>query len=241
MIISCKRPVTIEELLEPLRKRYRLDGPLLESEEDLVKDPDFAAAAAAAAGSLVDDRRRKLDDGQEPADKRLRTWCRASGDGPEAGAGGDGGGASSGCDREATIRHWAEAVIRELHGCPSVEAASQRCVRTLAQFEAEVRQAAFREATPAAHEPRQDEDDDAPLPNSDLQGLHHTNKVLMRAVHHLAERCRRFEANAAEVDTLKQALEQSQEARQRLAHSNEVLQGHLKLHLDTCRDGYPSF
>eukprot|EP00434_Breviolum_minutum_P016308 symbB.v1.2.014370.t1/scaffold956.1/size149065/3 len=64
--------------------------------------------------------------------------------------------------------------------------------------------------------------------------LQHTNKVLLRAVHHLAERSRRLESSSCEVHSLRQALEQSQEAQRRLQHSNQVLQEHLKVHLNAC-------
>lgn len=249
MLVSCKRPVSFEELLEPLQKRCRPDAVMCDDpyaghpgHAAWGQEPAYGSALGPACSS---GRRHAMEDGIEPPDKRLRL-----GPGPVPLAG---SGASAPCSgerdrdgerdernaerdgerdgereaREASIRGWTEAIIRALHGCPSVEEAAQRCARALLEFEAEVRQAALRE-----EERREDERPDSP------QGLQHTNRVLMRAVHHLAERCRRLEAGAAEVAQVQQALEQSQEAQRRLAHSNEVLQGHLKLHLDSCR-GHP--
>eukprot|EP00438_Fugacium_kawagutii_P006122 Skav220130 [mRNA] locus=scaffold731:315903:321762:- [translate_table: standard] len=37
-----------------------------------------------------------------------------------------------------------------------------------------------------------------------------------------------------EVQSLRQALEQSQDVQRRLQHSNQVLQEHLKVHLNAC-------
>lgn len=219
-----------EDFLEPLFKRCRLDVCMTGPEDWHAQDQaSFASAAAAVAADL--DRRRclQMDDLQEPAMKRLRGLSAASdaaassvgaAASQEAQASGNGG-------REASIRVWTEALVRTLQGCPSVEEAMHRCSGALLEFEAEVRQTALREADAAAAE------EDRPQECSP-QNLQHTNRVLMRAVHHLAERCRRLEAGTAETPALRQALEQSQEAQRRLSHSNQVLQEHLKVHLNGC-------
>merc|ERR1712110_13607 len=66
--------------------------------------------------------------------------------------------------------------------------------------------------------------------------LPYENKILKRAVLHLADRYRRMEANVSakvqEAAMLQHALEQSQEVQRRLAHSNEMLQGHLRLQMN---------
>merc|ERR1712232_961823 len=66
--------------------------------------------------------------------------------------------------------------------------------------------------------------------------LGYETKILKRAVIHLADRCRRIEANAAtsagEVAMLRQALEHSNGSQRRLTHANEMLQGHLRLQMD---------
>merc|ERR1719265_2761718 len=72
------------------------------------------------------------------------------------------------------------------------------------------------------------QDDDRP------QTTQPSSKVLMRAVYHLAERCKRLKASSEERAVLQQQLEQSQMDQRRLAHSNEMLQSHLKLHLGEC-------
>lgn len=154
--------------------------------------------------------------------------------------------------REVALRAWAEAMVRALHGCPSIDAAMQRCTRLLSDVDAEARQAALlehsereqavvaeREAAEAATSEARGGRDGEERPPDTIQGLVHTKGVLMRAVHHLAERCRRLEASDKEVAVLTQALQQAEEAKRRLAHSNEVLQGHLRLHLDSCRPWPP--
>merc|ERR1712014_73882 len=118
---------------------------------------------------------------------------------------------------------------KSLHGCPSVEQAAQRCAAVLSEFETEVRQMVLREAEQA----RATNSEEA---SSNQSRLQHTNKVLLRAVHHLAERCRRMEdgSREEELQSLRQALEQAQDAQRRLQHSNEVLQEHIKIHLNSC-------
>lgn len=219
MLLSCKRIPTYDELLEPLWKRYRLDVPM-DGPEDCL-----GGASSSATDPCLPDlglgRRQQMDDiSEEPVNKRFRT------------------GDLSCNQEEATVRRWAETIVQKLHGCPSVEEAAQRCGQALVEFGTEVRQAALREVetTPEAEPPadvRVDVDERGA--EGSPQNLQHTNKVLMRAVHHLAERCRRLEATAAEIPALQQALEQSQDTQRRLQHSNEVLQEHLKVHLNSFR------
>merc|ERR1712137_734429 len=137
-------------------------------------------------------------------------------------------------DREPTIRKAAETVVRFLHDSSSVDDALQRGVRALNEFEAEVRHAAAHDISGEVPDSEVFGGEERPAAPSAPQV---TNKVLMRAVHHLAERCRRLDAGASEVESLRQELEQSRETQQRLAHSNEVLQEHLKIHLNRCRCG----
>ncbi|CAK9079565.1 unnamed protein product [Durusdinium trenchii] len=224
MLVSCKRPVTTEELLEPLFKRSRLHdvsmvGPDEPSpvavQEASSCDTDFVEAAAEAVEEA--ELRRPVDSQDQPALKRLRGMIEGSN-----------ASASSSEAKEASVNHWAEALVKSLHCCPSVEQAVQRCGVALTEFGSQVRLAALREAEQTREEMR---------PNTieaTCSRLQSTNKVLLRAVHHLAERCRRLEGSSGEVQSLRQALEQSQEAQRRLQHSNQVLQEHLKVHLNAC-------
>eukprot|EP00930_Biecheleria_cincta_P033449 TRINITY_DN23180_c0_g1_i1.p1 TRINITY_DN23180_c0_g1~~TRINITY_DN23180_c0_g1_i1.p1 ORF type:complete len:242 (-),score=66.64 TRINITY_DN23180_c0_g1_i1:77-802(-) len=239
MMVSCKRAVTTEELLEPFMKRSRLHDVCMSGPEPAcwaVADDAMAAAAArdtevvaAAAVAMAEAERRRLlpsCDVQEdqPALKRLRKMFEGMG-AHAATAVPDGT-----ANREASIRHWSEGLVKSLHGCPSVEAAAQRCTAVLSEFETEVRQATLREADQARATSEE---------AGSTQSLQHSNKVLLRAVHHLAERCRRLEdgSREEEIQSLRQALEQSQDAQRRLQHSNEVLQEHIKIHLNACRAG----
>lgn len=223
MIISCKRLLApYADLLEPLQKRSRLDVRMVGSDDD---HQDSVASSSSFACGIDGRRRQHLEDFQEyapeqPAEKRLRLGGGFLGP-PAEGGGTAELGANGAGDREVAIRGWAEATVRSLQNCPSTEEASQRCVRILSDFEAEVQQVALREGdvTEAASE-------------SALQSLQHTKKVLMRAVHHLAQRCRQLEANSAEADELKDALEKSQGTQRRLAHANEMLKEHLRLYVD---------
>ncbi|CAJ1442504.1 unnamed protein product [Effrenium voratum] len=228
MMVSCKRALTAEELLEPFFKRSRLhdvsmvgpDEPSPTTAQETAScDADFLAAAAAAVEEA--ELRRMPDDAQDqPALKRLRGMIEGTSNAAAS--------SSEPVKEEVSVRHWAEALVKSLHGCPSVEQAVQRCGAALNDFGSEVRSAALREADQAREEMR---------PNAietTCSRLQHTNKVLLRAVHHLAERCRRSEGSSNEVQSLRQALEQSQEAQRRLQHSNQVLQEHLKVHLNAC-------
>jgi len=244
MIIGVKRPPVIEELHDPhLSKRYRLDTSL-----DLhpwASADDVLAAVASASGATR--ARSSLDDvpSPPPPEKRLRLNSPSlerspAGEDCTALEGG-GGGRHDDNSAETSIREWAEVVVKALHGCPSVDEAAQRCREVLARFGAEVReQVALREAEASreaaaarAAQAQPSSEDERTTEGS--QGA--TARVLMRAVHHLADRCRRLEAGNSETEMLRQALEQSQEAQKRLQHSNEVLQAHLRLHFGDCTDG----
>ncbi|CAE7406587.1 Pxmp2 [Symbiodinium natans] len=228
MLLSCKRPLTTEELLEPLFKRSRHDvlmGPeehaLVAAQEAAGCDADFVEAAAAAAVEEAEYRRMPDDVQDQPALKRLRGMI----EGPSTAA----APSSEGMSKEALVRHWAEDVVKSLHGCPSVEQAVQRCSAALTDFESQVRSATMREAEQLREEMRANSVEEATCSR-----LQHTNKVLLKAVHHLAGRCRKLEGSSSEVQSLRQALEQSQETQRRLQHSNQVLQEHLKVHLNAC-------
>jgi len=235
MISALKRPPVYDAEFHEHVKRFRL-AQLEEASEDLAPgstnwataEEVIAAALASASACGIDGgngRRSRgsndIDDApQEPVEKRHRVGCGPSSlDGP--------GGVSTGTGsstREEATRGWAQAIVKALHGCPSVEEASKRCARVLEEFEAEVRQATLNEVEQA---PPPSSDEQAPQEGS--QELKHTSRILMRAVHHLAERCRRLEAGNEEMTMLRQALEQSQAEQRRLQHSNEVLQSHLRL------------
>mmetsp|Transcript_83492 Transcript_83492/g.232950 ORF Transcript_83492/g.232950 Transcript_83492/m.232950 type:complete len:273 (-) Transcript_83492:85-903(-) len=250
-------------LLDPhLAKRCRLDGRIPGFDDDSAAGCEQAAAALASAasasiaastpgGAVGSGLRRQhdLDDESEldagpAAVKRLRQMVAdvASGDGassassatPPHGPGGVGD-----CDGEApapsVVEAWAEVLVRDLQDCPSREEALQRCRKALGDFREDVRGAVLRELeTRPDSEPRAAGDDRGSDEND--QGAQHTNGVLRRAVYHLMERCRRLESEPVvqEMATLRQALEQSQETQHRLARSNEVLQSHLRLHIDGC-------
>jgi len=241
MVVRCKRPISTEELLYPFVKRARLHDVCMTGSEEpacwspasdttavsAVRDAEVVATAAAAVAEA--ERRRLLPacDAQEdePALKRLRgmlddafhSACAA----PDSAASNEG---------SASIWQWSEGLVKSLHGCPSVEQAVQRCAEVLSEFESNVSKKAFSQAEQA-----QAASEDA----SRAQSLQHTNKVLLRAVYHLAERCRRLEgaSREEEIQSLRQALDQSQDVQRRLQHSNEVLQEHIKIHINSCRSG----
>lgn len=252
-------------LLDPNHfKRARLDASL-HGPEDYPSPRTSCASEAGVAHavgggwSATESGRRRIhqdmDDDSEadeemqlPADKRLRQMLVAAarnsdvlGDSPSASSiGGNAAvAAENNAEGEAQARGWAETVVLALHGSPSVEEAKRRCSEVLGDFGAEVRKAAIREAD--AQSARSVQENDDTRPQDSLQRLQHSNSVLWRAVRHLAKRCSRFEAEVSapreDISALRNQLEQSQEAQRRLAHSNEVLQGHLRLHLDACRGG----
>eukprot|EP00928_Gymnodinium_smaydae_P044478 TRINITY_DN2966_c1_g4_i1.p1 TRINITY_DN2966_c1_g4~~TRINITY_DN2966_c1_g4_i1.p1 ORF type:complete len:267 (+),score=78.80 TRINITY_DN2966_c1_g4_i1:94-894(+) len=255
MILSCKRPSSWDDLMDPLAKRLRLgllaaegglgvdgeSGAEAEMQARLYAESLLSAASAASTISGAGDRRRPRsccdegEQGDEEAelqdDKRPRTDCGGS----------SSASASASCD--LNVQAWSRTLVQALKGCPSLDEATTRCAGALADFEAEVREAALRDAADASSFAFDEaargasSGDDCGAQEAlheEVQGLQHKNRVLMRAVHHLAERCRNLEARGSDVAELRQALEQSQEAQRRLTHSNEVLQGHLRVHLDSC-------
>lgn len=230
----CERMLSVEEILEPFQKRRRLDA-LLACPEDSASEQDAIGALACSAAekrvhSLL------VDALQEHQDKRLRLGPLPSAADTEE-TGGFPSSNSSGCSgdpglREAAIRGWAENIACALQGCPSTEEAAQRCVRALVEFEAEVRQSTLREAELSQDARGRGASVDEDMQATPSEEMQHKNRVLMRAVNHLAERCRRLEQENSEKAALETALEQAQEVQRRLHHANQVLQGHLKIHLD---------
>lgn len=217
------------DLLGPLQKRGRTDAYMAPEDCFSPSSPTGSSGSGGAASSLAEEtaaRRRQVQEvlqefcAEQPEVKRLRLGDDHLMSEAGASAAGVTSEEESSC-REAAVRQWSEELVRALQGCPSVQEASQRCARVLTAFEADVRQAAAREAEDAGTE--------------SVQTLQQTKKVLMRAVHHLAQRCRQAEACAAEAEGLKEELDKSKDAHRRLAHHNDLLQCHLKLHLDSCR------
>jgi hypothetical protein len=233
MIIGVKRPSSFEDLHDHF-KRYRLEE-VLEDSPGVPGCPSWASTeeviAAAVASSLESSDKLARESStehlpEEPAQKRLRVNESS----PRNGS-------AENSEREASTRSWAEDIIKALHGCPSVDEACQRCMRILTDMEAEVRQATLREAE--CESPSRSGNgcsDERPQQDGSFQSLQHTNRVLMRAVHHLADRCRRHEVGNEEMTMLRQELSKSKESERRLQHSNELLQHHLRLHLGDCSD-----
>lgn len=241
MMVGCKRPISTEDLLDPFMKRSRLHDVCMTGCEETAcwsTSSDATAVSAAcdaevvatAAAAVAEAERRRLlpacdaqDD--EPALKRLRGMlqgeCPSASAVPESTANNEG---------SACIQQWSEGLVKALHGSPSVEHAVERCAAVLSEFEAEVRQTALSQAEHAAPS-----SEDA----SCAQSIQPTKKVLLRAVYHLADRCRRLEgaSREEEIQTLRQALDQSQDVQRRLQHSNEVLQEHIRIHFNSCRNG----
>lgn len=215
----CKRFLApYADLLEPMQKRVRMDG----CQDSFASSSALSCGLEAAAAEPLECRRHEgLHDFQDfapeqPAEKRIRLEGAF---GPAAG-GADLGAHGVG-DGEVALRGWAEALVRSLQNCPSTEEATQRSVRILRDLVGEVQQGSLREGdvTEAASE-------------GALQSLQQTKKVLMRAVNHLAQRCRELQASAGEADELREALERSQEEKRRMNHANEMLKGHLRLYMD---------
>jgi hypothetical protein len=214
-MISVKRPSVFEDFNDHV-KRYRLEDVL---EASSASAEEIAAAAAVVSSFDASERRSRessVERSQEPAHKRLRL-----GESPLG-------------TKEAGLRSWAEDVVQALQGCPSVDEAVQRCARILSDMETEVRQACLREAECETTSRGSHGDSDERPPQEGQQSLQHTNRVLMRAVQNLAEKCRRLEAGNEEITLLRQELEKSEEIQRRLQHSNELLQHHLRIHLDHC-------
>lgn len=220
MSVVCKRLLLpyADLLVEPIHKRSRVDAHMSTAEDDAQSCHDIGITSGSCS-ALADCRRRPPEKEFEelfedqPSDKRSRVGQGMEGPSSDVPPG----------EGDSPVNRWAEDLVRSLQGCPSVEEATQRCSRALGAFEVEVRQNAAREAEVEAAEGAET-----------AQSLQHTKKVLMRAVHHLAQRCRAAESSTAEADSLREELEKSREAQRRLAHHNEMLQCHLRLHLDSC-------
>mmetsp|Transcript_62283 Transcript_62283/g.148680 ORF Transcript_62283/g.148680 Transcript_62283/m.148680 type:complete len:244 (-) Transcript_62283:87-818(-) len=228
MIIGCKRPAAFfDEFTDPLGKRYRLPADTAEETVRAVAEAVVAAAAEATPSGSEKRRGNDIDECPVFADKRLRLSSEGQW------VGGSSREAASQVEKEASVRGWADTMVRTLQGCPSVDEATHRCSRVLLDFEAEVRQEALQEARQLQEEQQSAEPpaDELHSPEA-LQALQHKNSVLLRAVHHLAQRCKNIEVGSEEVTSLRAELENSQEQVRRLTHSNQVLQGHLRVHLD---------
>lgn len=238
MSILIKHPIECDEIYDRRFKRCRIMEDLENSIDALQQCPSsaaaeevLAAATAASSTSSSGDRRRSSDcmdeSPREPIEKRIRIDSGPSMlQRPEVTELGSSNAEGS---SEASIHGWAETVVKTLQGCPSVDAAIQRSSRVLTDMVAEVRQATISEVELTSNEPP------PPLQSEDVQELTRVkdmNRILMRGVRQLAERCKRLEGQGDEIATLRQALAQSQDAQRRLQHSNDVLQGHLRLSLD---------
>jgi len=240
MTILVKRSFECEELYDRRFKRCRVMEDLENSINALQQCPSsaaaeevLAAAAAAALPSSSGERRRSsdcMDDSpaaREPTEKRMRV-----GNGPsmlERSNVAELGSSNSEASREASIHGWAETVVKSLQGSPSVDEAIRRSSLVLTDMAEEVRKATLSEVELAADEPSMHAED-----AQELTRVKDMNRILMRGVRGLAERCKRLEGQGDEVVMLRQALGQAQDAQRRLQHSHEVLQGHLRLHLGEC-------
>jgi len=258
-----KRPSSLSEFFDPTAKRLCPDGMVDEEYElGVHRSPSFdegsgfriqeVSSTSSSSDSLLV--RRACDEWNEPLGKRL-----CIGAGISAGLAAAQQAVASEEDkpdsreaREVRLRGWAEEVVKSLHGCPSVEEALGRCVQVLEKVDAGAREAASksimqeqataaavqaaeaaavaeRSAARASPNPQAGDDQRA------LERLQFTNGVLMRAVHNLQSRCRKAEASACESTSLHAALENAEHQVRRLTSSTEVLQSHLKAHLDGCR------
>jgi len=150
----------------------------------------------------------------------------------------------------ASLRPWAQKLVSALHGCPSVEAAFQRCEPVLMEFGAQAETRGEQRVTAAGAQcHREKAAQSEALPHEQQGGdpcdgtspLRYETKILKRAVIHLADRCRKMEAkanaSAEKVAMLQQALEQSHESQRRSAHSKEMLETRLCLQMN----GMPRF
>lgn len=200
---------------------------LLEPYADLLEAPPKHRRHGAHVAPPED----HLDGTHEPLDARetrpgeerprgvfARASCGTTSGGAPDGVASSAAGASG---REIDVRAWAEAVILSVAGSPSLDDAVQRCETMLLDFESEVQKVATMEVDAAV----------AAAPES-LQTMQHTKRVLMMAVRHLVQRCRRSEASASQADDLREALGRAQVEQRRLAQANDLLREHLRLHLD---------
>lgn len=233
MMLVGKRPPSAEDAFDPMLKRLRIEDVQLRADLERYLRSDLEAGRLSVDGARIDIDSCRTDmdhvcsfheDSNDPVAKRLRVYEPAS---------------SSGGDHDdaqcPALEAWAEKVVRALHGCPSVQEAGQRCLRVLAEFRAETRQAAHEDAAAAYAQQEAEQQEAAGDTRNTEERLAHTNRVLMRAVHHLADRVKRAEASANgstdEVASLRALLEQADDEKRRLAHSNEMLKGHVRAHL----------
>lgn len=217
MTAVCKRLMPFEDC-DPLTKRLRMDIALFATE-----DPEgFATWDGQDLPEQCIDLRRCPEDMLEPPEKRPRIGASCS-EGSSTGSGIHETGGDA--EEDSAAKGWAEAIVKELRGCPSVVEANSRCSRMLSEFEELIRQERLREADTQDSQQEQSKEER-------MQRLQHTNRVLLRAVHQLGRRCTRLEAGTDEMTALRAALEQTQEQVRRLTHSNEMLQGHLRVQMD---------
>lgn len=131
-------------------------------------------------------------------------------------------------DRNSDITSWAEAVVKTLHGCPSVDVAITRTKQILADYEAEVRQNCLAQQADLQQEPPQSAPaEPAPSQQERLENLQHANRILFRALHNLNERNRRLQYEACRTEALRIELDNSEEIRKGLERTNEMLKGQL--------------
>lgn len=225
MSVCLKRP-SVYDVYPDHVKRCRLAAALEESIDLLQNHPSSEAAQevldAVTAASLSQQELRNdgdsMDDSpREPLEKRARiggyaepVGCMPSNSQEEG-------------TRVAGVGVWAESVVKALHGCPSVEVAYQRCSSVLADMASEVRRETLSEVEQMPREQTQQ--------SEELQSAQHTSRILMRAIRHLADRCKKLEGQSEEVAVLRQALQHSQEEQGRLRNANSLIKCHLELHL----------
>merc|ERR1719379_864374 len=84
-------------------------------------------------------------------------------------------------NRNSDITSWAEAVVKTLHGCRSVDVAITRSRQILAEYEAEVRQNCLAQHADLQQEPPQSEPTEpSPSQQERLENLQHANRILYR-------------------------------------------------------------
>lgn len=255
--IACKRSAMLEDdllMLDPhIMKRYRFDcgdgedddGAMItpEMEEVLASavtaaasssssSADAASSIATAAAALVNAARRRrpheeIDnscdvDDEAPSEKRFRHVDGRT---------------------DVEIIEWAETLVRALQGCPSIDEAIRRCSKVLGEFSAEVRQTALRDLQQEGQLPQAS--DETPSRSRDDQQDFATQEQMMKAMKkaivYLMNRCRKLQQDAHDASSLREALEKAQENVSRLQHSNEILRGHLKVHMDAYRNSLHAF
>mmetsp|Transcript_61136 Transcript_61136/g.133902 ORF Transcript_61136/g.133902 Transcript_61136/m.133902 type:complete len:234 (-) Transcript_61136:408-1109(-) len=223
-MMGCKRllaPYADLLVSEPMAKKGRHDvmmttGSDDESTHGVNMSPRFVGGGESRQRSQIEDFQELF--AEQPAEKRFRTMEPA---GPSQSSDGS---SDMPLSREAIRRGVATHLVQALQGCQSVEEAVRKVEDALTTFEGEVQQNTLKEVEVAAEGTAEN-----------VQSLQHTKKILMRAVHHLAQRCRQAESTAAETEGVKVELERCREGARRLAHQNDLLQCHLRLHLDSVR------